>query len=89
MNKKAKGIMVLAVVAIFGIITLSLAGCGGGYHHMTGPYGRGPGWQPRGGYSGNFSDNTDYYGSNYGISRYGGYGSMAGNGPGFNGYCLP
>ena len=37
MNKKAKGIIVLAVVAIFGIVTLSFAGWGRGYGHMMGP----------------------------------------------------
>lgn len=58
MNKKAKGIIVLAVVAIFGIATLSFAGWGRGYGHMMGPgwghmggYGYGPG-----GYSGNLSN---------------------------------
>ena len=45
MNKKAKGIIVLAVVAIFGIVTLSFAGWGRGYGHMMGP-----GWGHMGGY---------------------------------------
>jgi Spy/CpxP family protein refolding chaperone len=51
MDKKAKGIIILAVVAIFGIATLSSAGWGRGYGHMMGGYGYGPG-----GYSGNLSN---------------------------------
>jgi hypothetical protein len=81
MKKIARRIMIPVVVAIFSIAALSLSGCGGGYHHMTEHYGRG--------YSGNISNNADYYGSNDGNSRYRGYGSMTGNGPGFNDYCLP
>jgi len=50
MNKKAKGIMVLTVVAIFGIATLALAGWGPGYGYMMGPGGWGPGWYHSGGY---------------------------------------
>ena len=46
MNKKAKGIMVIAVVAIFGITTLAFAGWGG----MHSGYGYG-----QEGYSGNLS----------------------------------
>ena len=81
MKNKTRGIMAVAVAAIFGIAALSLAGCGGGYHHMTAHYGRG--------YSGNISNNADYYGRNHGNSRYRGYGSMTGNGSGFNDDCLP
>lgn len=84
MNKKIKGIMVLAIVAIFGILALSLSGCGSGYGHMMGSGGRGDGWHQRGGYSTNLSGNADYYGNNYGNSGY-----MVGNGPGLNGYCSP
>ncbi len=43
MNKKAKVIMVLTVVAIFGITTLAFAGWDRGYGHMMGPGGRGAG----------------------------------------------
>ena len=50
MNNKAKGIMVLTVVAIFGIATLALAGWGRGYGYMMGSGGWGPGWSHRGGY---------------------------------------
>ena len=45
MNKKVKVIIVLAVVALFGIATLSFAGWGRGYGHMMGP-----GWGHMGGY---------------------------------------
>jgi len=58
MDKKAKAIILITVVAIFGIATLSFAGWGRGYGHMMGPgwghmggYGYGPG-----GYSGNLSN---------------------------------
>jgi zinc resistance-associated protein len=50
MNKKAKKIMVLTVVAVFGIATLSFAGWGRGYGHMMGYGGMGPGWNHMGGY---------------------------------------
>jgi zinc resistance-associated protein len=50
MNKKSKKIMVLTVVAVFGITTLAFAGWGRGYGHMMGSGGRGSGWHPRGGY---------------------------------------
>ena len=43
MKKKAKGILILTVVAIFGITTLSFAGWGRGYGHMMGPDSWGPG----------------------------------------------
>lgn len=62
MNTQVKGIMVIAVVAIFGITTLAFAGWGRGYGHMMGPNSWGPGMQ-RGygygqeGYSGNLSAN--------------------------------
>ncbi len=41
MNKKAKGIIILTVVAIFGITTLAFAGWGRECGHMTGPGGWG------------------------------------------------
>ncbi len=50
MKKKAKGILILMVVAIFGITTLAFAGWGRGYSHMMGPDSWGPGWHHRGGY---------------------------------------
>lgn len=60
MKKTAKGILILTVVAIFGITTLAFAGWGRGYGHMMGPDSWGPGWQSRdgygqGGYYGNLS----------------------------------
>jgi len=60
MKKKAKGILILTVVAIFGITTLSFAGWGRGYGHMMGPDSWGPGWHrgdgyAQGGYYGNLS----------------------------------
>lgn len=60
MKKKAKGIMVLAVVAVFGITTLAFAGWGRGFGHMMGPGGWGPGWHHRGGYG---YGNGEYYGN--------------------------
>ena len=60
MKKKAKGIMVLAVVAIFGIATLAFAGWGRGYGHMMGSGGWGPGWHQRGGYG---DSQGGYYGN--------------------------
>ena len=63
MNKKAKKIMVLTVVAVFGIAALSFADWGRGYGHMMGYGGMGPGWNHMGGYGygqrgyyGNFSE---------------------------------
>jgi Spy/CpxP family protein refolding chaperone len=61
MKQKARGIIVLTVVAVFGISTLAFAGWGRGYGHMMGPGGSGPGWHHRGGYGpgeyyGNLSD---------------------------------
>ena len=50
MNKKAKRIIVLTVVAIFGITTLAFAGWGRGYGHMMGRGDWGPGYNHRGGY---------------------------------------
>jgi zinc resistance-associated protein len=50
MNEKAKGILILTVVAIFGITTLAFAGWGQGYGHMMGPGGWGPGWHSGYGY---------------------------------------
>ena len=63
MNKKAKGMIVLTVVAIFGITTLAFAGWGHGYGPMMGRGDRGPGYNNMGGYGpeqdgyfGNLSD---------------------------------
>ena len=50
MNKKAKRIIVLTVVAIFGITTLAFAGWGRGYGHMMGDGDRGMGYHHRDGY---------------------------------------
>ena len=50
MYKKSKRIMVLTVVAVFGIATLAFAGWGRGYGHMMGYGGMGPGWNHMGGY---------------------------------------
>lgn len=50
MRHNLKGIMTLAILAVFGISTLALAGWGDGYGHMMGP-----GWQQGGGYYGNLS----------------------------------
>lgn len=60
MKKKAKGILILTVVAIFGITTLAYAGWGRGYGHMMGPDGWGPDRHRgygygQGGYYGNLS----------------------------------
>jgi len=60
MKKKNKGILILTVVAIFGITTLAFAGWGRGYGHMMGPDSWGPGMQGgygygQGGYYGNLS----------------------------------
>jgi len=61
MNKKTKGILILTVVAIFGITTLAFAGWGRGYGHMTGPCGWGSDRDSgygygQGGYWGNLSE---------------------------------
>jgi zinc resistance-associated protein len=58
MNKKTKGILILTVVAIFGITTLAFAGWGRGYGHMMGPGGWGPGWHSGYGYG-----QGEYYGN--------------------------
>jgi hypothetical protein len=58
MKKKVKGILILAVVAIFGISTLAFAGWGRGYGHMMGPGGWGSGWHSGYGY-----DQRGYYGN--------------------------
>lgn len=55
MRHNLKGIMTLAVLAVFGISTLAFAGWGDGYGHMMGPGMMGPGWQQGGGYYGNLS----------------------------------
>ena len=62
MNKKAERILILTVVAIFGVTTLAFAGWGRGYGHMMGGGEWGPGWHHMGGYGysdggyGNLSD---------------------------------
>jgi Spy/CpxP family protein refolding chaperone len=63
MNKKAKKIIVLTAVAIFGITTLAFAGWGRGYGHMMGRGDWGPGYHHisgygpgQGGYYSNLSD---------------------------------
>jgi len=58
MNEKAKGILILTVVAIFGITTLAFAGWGRGYGHMMGPGGWGPGMHGGYGYG-----QEGYYGN--------------------------
>lgn len=60
MKRNTKGIITLAVLAVFGISTFAFAGWGGGYGHgmgpgMMGPGMMGPGWQQGGGYYGNLS----------------------------------
>ncbi len=50
MKRNTKGIMTLAVLAVFGFSTIAFAGWGGGYGHMMGP-----GWRQGGGYYGNLS----------------------------------
>ena len=47
MKRNTKGIMMLAVLAVFGFSTIALAGWGDGYGHMMGPGMMGPGWQQR------------------------------------------
>ncbi len=49
MDRKVKGIMILTVLAIFGMTALAFAGWGRGYGHMMGPM-MGPGWNQMGGY---------------------------------------
>jgi hypothetical protein len=63
MNNNTKKIMVLTVVAVFGIATLAFAGWGRGYGHMMGYGSMGPGWNHMGeygygqrGYYGNLSE---------------------------------
>lgn len=58
MNEKSKGILILTVVAIFGITTLAFAGWGQGYGHMMGPGGWGPGMHSGYGYN-----QEGYYGN--------------------------
>lgn len=55
MRRNSKGIMTLAVLAVFGISTLAFAGRGDGNGHMMGPGMMGPGGQQGGGYYGNLS----------------------------------
>jgi Spy/CpxP family protein refolding chaperone len=50
MKRNIKGIMVFAILAVFGAATFALAGWGGGYGHMMGP-----GWHAGNGYYGNLS----------------------------------
>jgi len=58
MNKKVKGIIILTVMAIFGITTLAFAGWGRGCGHMTGPGGWGAGMHNGYGYG-----QEGYYGN--------------------------
>jgi len=58
MNEKAKGILILTVVAIFGITTLAFAGWGRGYGHMMGSDSWGPGMHGGYGYG-----QEGYYGN--------------------------
>ncbi len=60
MNRKAKRVVVLTVIAIFGITTLAFAGWGRGYDHMMGDSEWGPGWNHMGGYG---SGPGGYYGN--------------------------
>lgn len=55
MKRNIKSIMILAVLAVFGISTIAFADWGRGYGHMMGPGMMGPGWQQGGDYSGNLS----------------------------------
>lgn len=55
MKRNTKGIMTLAVLAVFGFSTIAFAGWGDGYGQMMGPGMMGPGWQQRSGYYGNLS----------------------------------
>ena len=50
MKRSTKGIMTLAVLAVFGFSTIAFAGWGDGYGHMMGPD-----WQQGSGYYGNLS----------------------------------
>jgi len=63
MNRKAKGILILTVVVIFGVSTLAFAGWSRGYGHMMGPDSWGPGMH--GGYmhGGYMSGQGRYYGN--------------------------
>lgn len=58
MKKNNKGILILTVVAIFGITTLAFAGWGRGYGHMMGPDSWGPGMHGGYGYG-----QEGYYGN--------------------------
>lgn len=49
MFKKVRGIIIAAVIGIFGFATLSYAGWGYGCGDGMGQYSRGPGWHHRGG----------------------------------------
>jgi zinc resistance-associated protein len=60
MNGKYISLSILTIVAIFGITSLAFAGWGGGYGHMMGPGGWGPGWHQMGGYG---YDQRGYYGN--------------------------
>ncbi|NPV06025.1 MAG: periplasmic heavy metal sensor [Syntrophaceae bacterium] len=55
MKRNTKGLMTLAVLAVFGISTVAFAQWGPGYGHMMGPGMMGPGWQGGSGYYGNLS----------------------------------
>ena len=58
MKKNNKGILILTVVAIFGITTLAFAGWGRGYGHLMGPDSWGPGMHGGYGYG-----QEGYYGN--------------------------
>jgi len=55
MKRNTKGILTLAILAIFGFSSIAYANWGGGYGHMMGPGMMGPGWQRGGGNYGNLT----------------------------------
>ncbi len=55
MKRNTKGIMMWAVLAVFGISTIAFAGSGGRSGHMMGPGMMGSGWQQGDGWYGNLS----------------------------------
>lgn len=55
MKRNMKSIMILAVLAAFGISTFAFADRSDGYDHMMGSGMMGPSWQQGGGYYGNLS----------------------------------
>ncbi len=52
MNRKNKGIMMLVVVAVLGLTTLLIAGCGFGWGHGPGRHHRGRNWHGQNGFNG-------------------------------------